>query len=97
MSFLQIGQVRRRVVSHGVLEERLVLWLSAQVQEIERRENLHAGFVELVATGQAHHAADTIDILFQTDDAFTLFATVTTSPLCQTCCLLLFHWISALQ
>jgi hypothetical protein len=83
MSFLQMGQVRRRVVSHGVLDVCVSLAINSAFKRVERY-NLHARFMELVATGQAHNTADTIDILFQTDHAFTLLATVTAPPFCQT-------------
>jgi hypothetical protein len=82
MSFLQIGQVRRRVVSHGVLVINISLAFNNAFERTGWK-NLHARFVELVAAGQAHNTADAIDILFQTDHAFTLLATVTAPPFCQ--------------
>jgi hypothetical protein len=85
MSFLQIGQVRRRVVSHGVLSRYVSIEVCCQGLRMGEWRNLHARFMELMTTRQAHHTTDAIDILFQTNNTFALLSAISASPLCQTC------------
>lgn len=78
---LQIGQVRRLVVSHGVLRKRCVSMISDGMSDQQWR-NLHALCMELVAAWQTHDSTDTVDILLQTDNALSLFASIPSSPFC---------------
>ena len=64
---LQIGHVRRRVVSHGVLG-----FVSCNSGVVRVDKNLHAVDVELVAAGQTHNPAYAIDIFLKTYHALYL-------------------------
>ena len=57
---LQMGQVRRRVVSQGVLRRHV----SEKIEGIGKRDGLHALGVELVAARETHNAALAVDVFF---------------------------------
>ena len=43
--------------------------------------HVHAFGMKLVSTWQTHYPADSVDVLFQTDDTFALLASVLSPPL----------------
>ena len=55
-----MGQVRRRVVSQGVLRRHV----SEKIEGIGKRDGLHALGVELVAARETHNAALAVDVFF---------------------------------
>jgi hypothetical protein len=78
---LQIGQVRRRVVSQGVLENGWVSRAGGNGKEgMAGGCDSHALGVKFVTAGETHDSADAIDVFFQADDTFPLFAAVSSPP-----------------
>lgn len=87
---LQMGHVRRRVVSQGVLQSQLVSIRRGQNTGVR---NLHALRVEFVTTRETHHPAHAVDVFLQTDDTLSLLAAVSPTPFRQTSCAFLFDLI----
>jgi len=57
---LQMGQVRRRVVSQGVLRKFISDW----IEKAGNGDNLHALGVELMAAWETHDSALAVDVFF---------------------------------
>lgn len=70
---LHMGQVRRRVVSQGVLQD---IYVSTGTLHSTGIGYSHAVSMEFMPTGQTHNPALTVDILLETDNAFDLSACV---------------------
>lgn len=81
MSDLQIGQVRRRVVSQGVLRSNVSIHVF-KYPVVRMGRNSHASLVELVPARQAHNPRDAVDIFFQANDALALLAAISAPPFC---------------
>lgn len=80
---LQIGQVRRRVVSHGVLERKLAKCYLDNHMIVSC--HLHAIHMELMATWQAHDPTFAIDVLLKTNNTLHLPSSILSPPQCRSC------------